>query len=135
MPVLEKWKLRATFFVMTDYADGKHEYMEHSHLREISDKGMEVAAHGLDMHQSLPNLYIQDRNAWRRNIVGIKKRLEEIIEREVVSFAYPNGRYNQNTIDLVSEAGYKTAVRTGGNYPLLSSSAIFEIPRVSGKLV
>lgn len=130
-PVLEEWKLQATFFVMTDYADGAHEYMEHSHLKEIADKGREVAAHGLDMHRSLPTLYSQDRDGWIRNVVGIKKRLEEIIEKPVVSFAYPNGSYDRDTLDLVSETGYKIAVRTGGNYPLLSSSTIFELPRVS----
>lgn len=131
LPVLEKWQLRATFFVMTDYADGVHRYMEHSHLKEISDKGLEAAPHGLDMHQPLPVLYGRDPAAWRRNIVAVKQRLEEIIGKEVVSFAYPNGSYNQETINLVAEAGYKTAVRTGGNYPILSSSAIFELPRIS----
>ncbi len=131
VPILEKWRLRATFPVMTDYADGVHDYMEHQQLKEISDQGMEVAAHGLDMHQSLPILYNQNRVAWKRNIVDVKTRLEEIIEKEVVSFAYPNGSYDQRTMDLVYASGYKIAVRTGGNYPELSSSTIFELPRVS----
>lgn len=128
--VLMEYKARATFYVLTDYADGVHDYLTHQHIKMIADSGLEIGGHGDDMHQSLPSLRINNPVAWERNIVGVKHKLEDITGQEVVSFAYPNGSYDQKTINLVSKH-YKGAVRTGGNIPLLDRSKIFELPRLS----
>lgn len=38
VPILEKWKLRATFFALTDYQDGDHTYISPARLRQIPSK-------------------------------------------------------------------------------------------------
>jgi peptidoglycan/xylan/chitin deacetylase (PgdA/CDA1 family) len=41
-----------------------------------------------------------------------KMRLEEILDREVGHFCYPNGSFNENAQKAVEKAGYKSAVTT-----------------------
>lgn len=48
----------------------------------------------------------------KREIEINKKWLESIIGRGVTSFCYPRGRYNQEVLDLVKEAGYQEARTT-----------------------
>lgn len=129
--VLRRYQATATFFVLTDYADGVHKYLDLSRIREIFDAGYEIGAHGRDMHKSLPVLRVIDPEAWKRNILGVKERLDELLGEPVVSFAYPNGDYDPETVAKVIEAGYKIAVRTGGNYPNLTTSTLFTLPRIA----
>jgi hypothetical protein len=41
-----------------------------------------------------------------------KKRLEEILDRQVEHFCYPNGSLNENVWKAVENAGYKSATTT-----------------------
>jgi len=41
-----------------------------------------------------------------------KHRLEEVLERKVEHFCYPNGLLNENVQKAVKDAGYKSATTT-----------------------
>ena len=53
-----------------------------------------------------------DDTELEKEIVESKERLEKKLGKEVVSFCYPNGDYNQKILQKVDKAGYKYAVTT-----------------------
>lgn len=63
----------------------------------------EIGSHGL-YHNCLTE--ITEAEA-RNELLTSKKYLEDITQKEVVSFAYPDGVYNQELINCAEEVGYK----------------------------
>ena len=96
--------LPATFYVSTG-ALGKGSNLSGSQLRELADAGFEIGAHTVT-HPVLTDL---SGAALAREIVDCKLTLEQILGREVPSFAYPKGRRNAETMARVKEAGYRAA--------------------------
>ena len=48
----------------------------------------------------------------RHELAASKHELEALIQRSVISFAYPFGIYSAEDVQLAREAGYSTAVTT-----------------------
>lgn len=88
LPILDQYRLRATFFVLQNYADGVNKYVDDGQIKTIAQGGWEAAVHGYT-HRPLPFLRIRDHQAWEDDIVAAKSRLEDLIGKKVVSFAYP----------------------------------------------
>jgi len=94
---LAKLGIRATFFVIT----GLREYMGHELMgpaqwRELAGLGHEVGSHTvthIDMVKSSEDLIV-------RELVESKKKIEEAIGNEVVSFAYPYGPHSEKAAKL-----------------------------------
>ncbi len=85
----------------------------------------EMAAHGIDFGahtRSHPILSrVTDAALLRDEIEGSKKRIEEMLERPVLHFCYPNGRgadVSDAAVEEVRRAGFATAVLSepGFNY-------------------
>jgi peptidoglycan-N-acetylglucosamine deacetylase len=96
--------LRATFYITTGGL-GKGSVMSPMDLRELSNAGFEIGAHTV----THPVLTEVSRAAATRELVDCKESLEDLLGREVTSFAYPKGRYNSAVVGLVREAGYRCA--------------------------
>ncbi|MHC4870527.1 MAG: polysaccharide deacetylase family protein [Planctomycetota bacterium] len=79
-----------------------------SHLREMSDSGMEVGAHTVT-HRELTSL--SDEEAWVE-LNESKDSLEEIIDAPVKNFCYPRGRFSPRIVDIVKECGFECSVST-----------------------
>jgi peptidoglycan/xylan/chitin deacetylase (PgdA/CDA1 family) len=80
-------------------------------LRQIIQAGFTVGAHSRH-HPILSGLAPAGAQA---EITGSRKDLEILLEREVLDFAYPNGRFadfDETTRKLVAEAGFRCAVTT-----------------------
>ncbi|AFK50610.1 polysaccharide deacetylase [Thermogladius calderae 1633] len=94
---LAKRGIRATFFVIT----GLREYMGHELMgparwRELAWLGHEVGSHTvthIDMVKSSEDLIA-------RELVESKKKIEDAIGNEVVSFAYPYGPHSEKAAKL-----------------------------------
>jgi len=56
-------------------------------------------------------LYLSTKEA-NDEIVGSKKELEKKLNKEITSFSYPFGDFNDEHVDIVKKAGYKSAVTT-----------------------
>lgn len=86
--------------------------MTDDQVRSLAEAGMEVGGHTVS-HPVLTSI-AEDRA--RDEIRDGRDRLEEIIERPVLLFAYPNGRpgrdYTQRHVCLVKELGFQAAVST-----------------------
>jgi peptidoglycan/xylan/chitin deacetylase (PgdA/CDA1 family) len=95
----------------------------------LVEAGMEVGAHTVN-HPILAN--ISSKRAVSE-IVESKHRLTEIISKNIVSFAYPNGRpgvdYQAEHVNAVSEAGFKQSVTTAWGYATKKTDP-FQLPRL-----
>jgi peptidoglycan/xylan/chitin deacetylase (PgdA/CDA1 family) len=115
-PVLNQYGFSATMFVPTDYI-GKHSnwYADYGltpqsvmgwpELKELHRYGIDIQSHGCS-HQILTEF---SPDALEDDVKKSKIVLEQGLGKAVDIFCYPNGVYNQQTIDSLRAAGYKAA--------------------------
>lgn len=121
LPVLTRWEISGTFFVMPGFRDGVHAYMNAEELRELAEAGMEIGSHTLN-HASLPALRRWNLGAVWAELNVSRHLLEEITERPIDLFAYPNGSVDAATAAEVEAAGYRAAASTvAGTYQTLAN--------------
>jgi peptidoglycan/xylan/chitin deacetylase (PgdA/CDA1 family) len=113
----------------TRYADRRqHRCLTANELRELaSGDTVEIGAHTLT-HPVLAQLPLDQQE---QEIGGGKRRLEEIIGKDVTSFAYPYGKkhhYNRQTVEAVRAEGFACACSNFGGLVTRSSDR-FALPR------
>ena len=96
--LFERNHMKATFFVPGEVAE-RHPLK----IREIAEKGHEVACHGL-MHER--NECLLDGDEQRSRIEKVKRIVEEITHSEPVGFRAPCLRANNVTLAILSEMGF-----------------------------
>ena len=107
-PILKKYNIKATVYIVSGFLD-KPNYMFTWQLKQIARSSLvEIGAHTVH-HYSLKGL---PSTLTKYEIEESKKNLEEIISTPVVSFAYPDGSFDEQTIKIVKESGFKSAVTT-----------------------
>ncbi|HZF26861.1 MAG TPA: polysaccharide deacetylase family protein [Steroidobacteraceae bacterium] len=86
--------------------------MSRHQVAQLAVSGMEVGAHTV----SHPILARTDDVAARIEIERSRAALEDIVQQEIASFAYPNGRpsrdFTWRDVELVRAAGFRQAVTT-----------------------
>ena len=102
-PELNKREFHATFYIITDYI-GRSGYMNWAQIKELRSSGMEIGSHSVT-HPCLLNL---DRNILFQELTQSKLVLEEHLGEPVESFGVPYGFVNEEVIEAIIEAGYKT---------------------------
>ncbi|PIP21498.1 MAG: polysaccharide deacetylase [Candidatus Nealsonbacteria bacterium CG23_combo_of_CG06-09_8_20_14_all_40_13] len=107
LPLLEKYKFKATFFIITGKVE-KPGYLSWSQIAELAKAGMEIGSHSVS-HLDLSKL---DTDKARVEIYNSKITLEEKLNLKITAFCYPSGAFDDETIQLVKNAGYQTAVTT-----------------------
>lgn len=85
--------------------------MSGKQLRRVVDAGHQIGSHTA----SHPNLAIIGKPELETELKQSREKLEEVMQREVVHFSYPNPvslykNWNDRTSVAIREAGYKTAV-------------------------
>ena len=130
-PVLKQLGMRATVFVSTTYVDTGQSFpwvTRSSSSRDIPEDDLpltwkqlnemvlagvfHVGSHTLT-HPLLSRL---DRDAAYREIYESKQVLEDRLNVPVTSFCYPAGAFSQETIRLVDQSGYTSAVVTPNRF-------------------
>jgi peptidoglycan/xylan/chitin deacetylase (PgdA/CDA1 family) len=114
-PILQKHGLTATVYVVSDYLGRCNDWdrgrsrrymlMGGNHLREMSDAGIFVGSHSIT-HRSL---VLMSRMEVKREIEESKKILEDLLGKEVPSFAFPFGLSTNTYRAMAKEAGYLAA--------------------------
>lgn len=104
--------------------------MERAQIRELAEASMDIGGHTVS-HPILRK--VTDKRA-RAEIADGKAGLEEIIQRNIYAFAYPNGRrgsdYGERDVAIVEQYGFDYALST--EWDLVSdTSPRFELPRIS----
>jgi peptidoglycan/xylan/chitin deacetylase (PgdA/CDA1 family) len=107
--ILEKYHFKGVFFIMT-VSLGKKLFMARDDVKALSDRGHVIGSHTWDHH--MVTKYKDDD--WQMQLVKPKKKLEEITQKPVTSFAYPHGVWNGIAADSLKRFGYTTAFLFGG---------------------
>lgn len=125
-PLLRKYNYTATFFIFTQPVDTYNvSYLTWEMVVEMHQAGMEFGAHSY----THPDLTGRDVAFLVSEILGPKEAIEQRIGDPVRFFAYPAGRYDNQTIEVLQSAGYWGAITTqwGSQH---SFEKRFEIPRL-----
>jgi len=108
-PVLAKFDIPATIFIVTGYMGEKEGYLNWDQIRFMSNNGMDIGAHTRN-NEYLPS--IKDPGSLWDEIAGSKKDIEENLGTNVMYFCYPIGGFTKDVKDTVRKAGYKGACTT-----------------------
>lgn len=108
LPILKKYHAKGTAYIITSFIDGS-DFLSTQQLQDVINSGLiDVGAH-TQHHVSLKGKLLKTDQS---EIEGSKEVLEKTFHIKVVSFAYPNGAFDQQAIDTVKNAGFSTAVST-----------------------
>ncbi|VAW74535.1 hypothetical protein MNBD_GAMMA12-223 [hydrothermal vent metagenome] len=133
LPILQEFEFPSILFCVSGLLGQAAEWIKASarvpimtagQLREIHALGVDIGSHSIN-HPRLTQLNEQQV---LHEVYESKKSLENIIDSEIVSFAYPHGDYNPMVIDAVKKSGYHCAVSCLAQVANRAPSP-FEIPR------
>ncbi|WP_392486770.1 polysaccharide deacetylase family protein [Haloimpatiens sp. FM7315] len=111
-PILKKYKLKATIFMVTDFTKHSSYYLNEDELRDLDRNNIDIQSH-TTRHQKLDKLTFGEQF----HILNKSKIcLEKILNKRVEFIAYPFGRYNEDTIRAAEKAGYLMGVTTNLGY-------------------
>jgi len=102
-PILAKFGLKATFYFVSGLVN-RRKHLSKKDLLHLQNYGHEIGSHSAS-HISLPGL---PEKKLAKEISGSKKSLEKM-GIEISTFAYPFGKYDEQSKKLVQLAGYKAA--------------------------
>ncbi|MCC5827074.1 polysaccharide deacetylase family protein [Alkalimonas sp.] len=115
----------------TGVRHSSRQFLQPEQIRQMAKAGMEFGAHSV--HH--PILMLEQDAVAEQEIRRSKHQLEQLLQQEVISFAYPNGQYGRDFDDhhiaMVKQAGFRYAVSTvpGSNTDI--NSQAFCLHRVS----
>lgn len=93
-------------------------------LLELNQLGVVIGAHTMN-HVKLSQV---NSNKAFTEVNESKDTLEQIMGNKINSFSFPHGAYNNDVIEIVSQAGFTNAMTCIDGYANDATSA-FEIPR------
>lgn len=132
-PILMRFGLKATVFVVVDRIGQKADWlssgdrpvlMDIQTLRDLYGQGVAIGSHTLT-HPRLSQLSLAMQ---QQEIADSKKKLEDLLGHAVEHFCYPYGDFNETTVTIVQEAGYKTALTCERRRTSLEDSP-YRLPR------
>jgi len=149
LPVLDDFKIQATFFCALDYRDKilwgstqeqrwskerrdsfniPFSFMSVKELNILRDFGHEIGCHTYS-HRNLDQL---NEDELKIEVLDAKRKLESLIDSPVRLFAYPRGRYNNNVVKAVENAGFHFAFTTVSDACSFQNfrNCPYEIPRL-----
>lgn len=103
VPLLDKFRIRGTFFITAGWTGVREGYMAGDELKELLARGHVVQAHGWS-HKMLTQcspaeLYDELRRS--------RETLEDVLATGVDTMSLPHGRWNRQVLAACSQAGYK----------------------------
>lgn len=104
-PLLEKYHLTATIFIITDFVGNYNKYLTWDQIKEMSNHGITFEDHTLS-HILLPNASDEEIG---NQLVKSREALEWKLGKKVEYLAYPGGEYDQRVIQITKDAGYRAA--------------------------
>ena len=102
-PILKKYNLKATIFIVTGFVSKRKGYLTWDQLREMEQNGITMQSHTVT-HAPLPELP-DDRI--REELVESKKQAEVELGHPIEFIAYPTGVHDLHIVGIAKEAGYK----------------------------
>ena len=116
-PEMDKYGFKGVYFIMT-ISIGRPHYMSKDQIRQLSDEGHAVESHTwrhdrVDKYLTTPHIDRDTKkmvaNDWDLQLVDTRKKLEDIIGKEIHYFAYPFGIWSKAGIPELRSRGFKLA--------------------------
>ncbi len=107
LPIMQKYGFTGTAYIIYNYmwVPG---YMDADEIRALYAAGWEIGSHGLS-HQDLPEHPARQKS----EIVESRKKLQGQLDLPILSFSYPFGAYDKDSLYYVHYAGYIAAMGLG----------------------
>lgn len=103
-PILEKYRLKATIFLISDYVNTYPNYLTWANVYEMQESGLiNFESHTLN-HVELTETGSEKDTI--HQLQGSRKALEYHLKKPVRFIAYPCGSYNDEVERLTKDAGY-----------------------------
>jgi peptidoglycan/xylan/chitin deacetylase (PgdA/CDA1 family) len=136
-PILQRYGFHATCYVVSGAIGGHNAWdaqilgvekpvMDQVAIGQWLEAGHEIGSHTV----THPRLAQLDRTRAAYEISESRRQLEEVTGSPVEHFCYPFGDYDDQSVELVREAGYVSAV-TVRRGPALQADDPLRLPRIS----
>ena len=109
-PILQSHGFSAVAYIVSGFVD-RDRYVTRNQVLQMDRAGIEIASHTVD-HADMARA---NSGMATYQLVQSKHWLEGLVGHPVLDFAYPSGRYNPQTIQLLGHFGYDTAVVEDGS--------------------
>ena len=110
-PILQSFGFPATFFIATDFIDRQdYHYMSWEMIMELSFAGFRIEPHSM----THPDLRGYSVGANRYEMRGSRDRIEAYTQKHPRFFAYPSGKYDDNSMQAAEDLDFWGAVTTNG---------------------
>ena len=121
-PILKEFEIKATIFVIADTIDEDNNYLNSQQIKELQNNGIDIQDHTCQ-HIELDKLTYEKQ---LETLNKSKEYLEKLLNKKVNYISYPYGKYNEDTIKAVKDAGYlmgfttkeKAAKKSNGVYTI-----------------
>ncbi len=108
-PILQAHGMKATFFIITDFIDGKQPaYLSWDMVRTMYAAGMSIESHSRN-HVSLRG---RDKDYLVWQALGSLQTIQAELGVAPRFICYPAGEYDQKTIDIFKSANYWAGITT-----------------------
>ena len=106
-PIMQKYGYTGTIYLVNNYV-GAANYMDVEDIRELYAAGWEVGSHSIT-HTDL-TIETTDQE---KEIIESRLRFQHQLDIPVLTFAYPYGAYDEDSVYFVQYAGYIGAMGLG----------------------
>jgi len=104
-PILQKYNLKATFFIVTDNVNLYPDYLTWQQAREMQSSGLvDIESHTLSF-RDVTTIVSRDK-LWDQ-IYGSKQAIEWYLKKPANFLSYPHGKYTVESEDMCKEVGYR----------------------------
>lgn len=118
-PILKKYGAKATIFLVpscvgrttdqvTADGEGEREHLSAENIREMADYGIEFGSHSMN-HKLFDRISEDEID---NEVFESKAYIENLTQRECLTFAYPAGFFNDHAKTVIKDAGYLAAFTT-----------------------
>lgn len=126
LPIMQRYKFTGTSYIVYNYV-GIPNHMDADQIRALYAAGWEIGSHSLS-HMDLT----ESPKRQSDEIVESRRRLQSLLGIPILSFAYPFGAYDSDSLYYVRYAGYIAAMGLG-NETLQGNRNLFYLYRQAVK--
>lgn len=125
-PIMQRYGFAGVLYIPAAFV-GEPNYLNVDQIKEMASAGWEVGSHSIS-HPT--NFLALEPSAMRREIVGSRQMLEEMLGLPILTFAYPFGLNSGGAADYVHFAGYIAGMGATGYTADQGTSNLFVLQRV-----